>query len=257
MTSKIPPLQIQQQLSKEANYGCIVCGCPVLEFIDIVNKTSQISAFLPENMIAICPTDHIKYADGLISESSLRNAKINPYNKVHEEDAFTIKQHHEVNDLIVKVGKCTFVNTSRILVVDDFDIISIKKEEYAGKSYIFLDINFFNKINNLIAIVFQNYWSAEKSRDWQINYKSKHLIIKNSKQNIIFELMIQDNEIIINVDGMFHNGCPIKITNDQILFDNQEIALDIKGTILKNYEIGVTAETLNKRWNNVSGKISR
>ncbi len=45
MTSKIPPLQIQQQLSKEANYGCIVCGCPVLEFIDIVNKNSQISAF--------------------------------------------------------------------------------------------------------------------------------------------------------------------------------------------------------------------
>ena len=246
MTSKTPPLQIQQQLSKEANYGCIVCGCPVLEFIDIVNKTSQISAFLPENMIAICPTDQIKYADGLISESSLRNAKINPYNKVHEEDAFTMKLHHEVNDLIVKVGKCTFVNTSRILAVDDFDIISIKKEEYAGKSYILLDINFFNKINNLIAIVFQNYWSAEKSREWQINCKPKHLIIQNSKQNIIFELMIQDNEITINVDGMFYNGYPIKITNDQILFDNQEIALDIKGTTLKNYEIGVTAETLNE-----------
>ncbi len=44
---------------------------------------------------------------------------------------------------------------------------------------------------------------------------------------------------------MFYNGCPIKITNDQILFDNQEVALDIKGTTLKNYEIGVTAETLN------------
>ena len=246
MTSKVPSLQIQQQLSKEANYGCIICGCPILEFIDIVNKNSQISAFLPENMVAICPSDHIKYADGLISESSLRNAKINPYNKVHEEDAFTMEQHHELNDLIVKVGKCTFVNMSRILVVDDFDIISIKKEEYAGKSYIFLDVNFFNKINNLIAIVLQNHWTAEKNRDWQISYKSKHLIIQNPKQNIIFELMIQDNEIIINGDGIFYNGHPIKITNDQILFDNQEIALDIKGTVLKNYEIGITAETLNK-----------
>lgn len=246
MTSKVPPLQIQQQLSREAYYGCIICGCPILEFMDIVNKNSQISAFLPENMVAICPSDHIKYAGGQISESSLRNAKINPYNKVHEEDVFTMEQHHEPNDLIVKVGKCTFVNVSRILVVDDFDIISIKKEEYAGKSYIFLDINFFNKINNLIAIVLQNYWSAEKSRDWQIYYKSKHLIIQNPKQNIVFDLMIQDNEIIINGDGMFYNGRPIKITNDQILFDNQEIALDIKGTVLKNYEIGIIAETLNK-----------
>ena len=174
------------------------------------------------------------------------NPTINPYNKVHEEDAFTMKQHHEVNDLIVKVGKCTFVNISRILVVDDFDIILIKKEEYAGKSYIFLDINFFNKLNDLIAIVLKNNWTAEKSIDWQISYKSKHLIIQNSKQNIIFELMIQDNEIIINVDGMLYNGRPIKITNDQIFFDNQEIALDIKGTVLKNYETGITTETLNK-----------
>ena len=214
MASKTPPLQIQQQLSKEANYGCIVCGCPVLEFIDIANKDSHISDFLPENMVAICPSDHIKY-NGL-------------------------------TDLIVKVGKCTFVNISRILVVDDFDIITIKKEEYAGKNYIFLEINFFNKINNLIAIVLQNCWSAEKSRDWQINYKAKHLSIKNLKQNIILELMIQDNEIIIIGDGIFYNGYPIKITNDQILFDNQEIALDIKGTVLKNYEIGITAETVNK-----------
>lgn len=246
MASKVPPLQIQQQLSKEANYGCIVCGCPVLEFIVVGNNDSPISAFLPENMVAICPSDHIKYTDGEISESSLRNAKINPYNKVHTENAFTIEQHNELNDLIVKVGKCTFVNMSRILVVDDFDIILLKKEAYAGKNYIFLDINFFNKTNNLIAIVLQNRWCAEKSRDWQINYKSKHLSIKNLKQNITFELMIQKNEIIIIGDGMFYNGYPIKITNDQILFDNQEIALDIKGTVLKNYEIGITAETLNK-----------
>jgi hypothetical protein len=246
MVSKVPPLQIQQQLLKEANYGCIVCGCPVLEFIDIVNKDSQISAFLPENMVAICPSDHIKYTNGQISKSSLHNAKINPYNKVHTEDAFTIEQNNEHNDLIVKVGKCTFVNISKILVVDDFEIITIKKEEYEGKNYIFLDLNFFNKINNLIAIVLHNRWSAEKSREWQINYKSKHLSIKNLKQNIKFELMIQDNEIIIIGDGIFYNGYPIKITNDQILFDNQEIALDIKGTVLKNYEIGITAETFNK-----------
>lgn len=246
MASNVPPLQIQQQLSKEAYYGCMICGCPILEFINILNRNSQISAFLPENMVAICPTDKNKYTEGEISESSLRNAKINPYNKSHTEDAFVLEKNNKIDDMIVKIGKCTFVNTSRILVIDDFDIISIKKEEYGGKYYIFLDVNFFNKINNLIAILYQNHWSAEKTRDWQINYKSKHLVIKNPKQNMLFELVIQDNEIIIIGEGIFYNGWPIKITNDQILFNNQEIALDIKGTVLKNYEIGVTAETLNK-----------
>ena len=246
MTSQLPKLQIQQQLSKEAYYGCIICGCPILEFINIVNRDSQIASFLPENMVAICPTDNDKYAKGKISESSLRNAKINPYNKIHADNAFALEKYNEVDDMIVKIGKCSFVNTSRILVIDDFDIISLKKEEYKGKFYILLDVNFFNKINNLIAILFQNYWSAENRRNWQINYRSKHLVIKNLKQNILFELVIQRNEIIIIGDGMFYNMYPIKITNDQILFNNQEIALDIKGTVLKNYEIGVTVETLDK-----------
>ena len=84
----------------------------------------------------------------------------------------------------VNVGKCTFINTSRILVIHDFDIISIKIVE--GK-YILLDINFFDKLNNLIAIVSENTWTAEKqSKDWIIMYKSRHLTIqkKTQKYNI-------------------------------------------------------------------------
>lgn len=176
-----------------------------------------------------------------MSESALREAKNNPYNKMHEQYAFTVISQQDVS---VNIGKCKFVNTPRLLVIDDFDIFSIKRED--GK-YILLDINFFDKLNSLIAIVSENSWTAEqRNRDWSINYKPKHLTIKNQSKNIIFEAKIQginSNEINITADGMHYNRSPIKITENQILLNGEEIAVDLKGTELRNYEAGIVAET--------------
>src|SRR5919199_3713144 len=236
------PLQIQKQLQKETLYGCAICGCPILEYAQIV-PYSDAQTFIPENMVSLCPFHHLQYRKGdKLSESSLRNAKNNPYNKTHENDSFIIQSQ----DISIVVGKCKFVNTSRILVIDDFDIISIKREN--GK-YVLLDINFFDKLNNLIAIVSENSWTAEKNNDWNISYKPGSLMIQNQIRNILFEAKIgvdadnKDSQIIIKTEGMYYNRTPIKITENQILIGDKEVALDLKGTVLKNYEAGIGAET--------------
>jgi hypothetical protein len=238
-----PPFQIQKQLRRDVSYGCAICGCPILEYAHIVPSTN-VQAFLPENMVALCPFHHIEYNNGEISVSALYDAKNNPYNKIHEKHAFIIQSQ----DMTINIGKCKFVNTSRILVIDDFDIISIKRED---EKYVLLDINFFDKLNNLIAIVSENTWTAEKrgnSRDWSISYKPKHLTIDNQSKNIRFEAKIQGNdnnkEVTITADGMYYNRSPIKITENEILFDNEEIAVDLKGTELRNYDVGIVAETI-------------
>lgn len=236
------PMQIQKQLQKETLYGCAICGCPILEYAQII-PYSDAQTFIPENMISLCPFHYLQYENGdNLSESALRNAKNNPYNKVHENGSFIIQSQ----DISVGVGKSKFVNTSRILVIDDFDIITIKREN--GK-YILFDINFFDKLNNLIAIVSENSWSAEKSNDWNISYKSGALKIQNEIRNILFEAKIdvdtsnKESQIIIKTEGMYYNRTPIKITENEISIGDQEVALELKGTVLKNYEAGIIAET--------------
>jgi hypothetical protein len=236
------PLQIQKQLQKETLYGCAICGCPIVEYAQII-PYSDTQTFIPENMVSLCPFHYLQYRNGdNFSEASLRDAKNNPYNKAHENHSFIIQSQ----DMSVSVGKCKFVNTSRVLVIDDFDIISIKREN--GK-HLLLDINFFDKLNNLIGIVADNSWAAEKSNDWGISYKSGTLTIQNRTRKILFEAKIEldpDNKesyITIKTDGMYYNGAPIKITEKEILIDNKEVAIDLKGTVLKNYEIGIAAET--------------
>jgi hypothetical protein len=154
--------------------------------------------------------------------------------------------------MIVNIGNRKFINTTRILVIDDFDIISIKrggvKQRDGYKKYILLDINFFDKFNNLIAIVSENSWTAERRKsisngDWSIVYEPKHLVIQNPPRNILFDAKVNNNEISLTANGMYYNGSSIRITENEIFLDDLEIAVDQKGTVLKNYDAGIVAET--------------
>ena len=43
------PAPIQKQLKKEAVFGCVICGCPLLNYIHIIPPFDK-NAFLPEDM---------------------------------------------------------------------------------------------------------------------------------------------------------------------------------------------------------------
>lgn len=229
------PQPIQKQLRREANFGCALCGCPIIEYAHII-PYRNIQAYLPENIVALCPNHYTNFGRGEFSDSYLRDAKNNPHNKTYIQDAFFI----DSQDIAVNVGKSKFINTSRILAVNDFDIISIKRE---NERYILLDINFFDKLNNLIAVVYENSWTAEKTASavWEIVYKPHHLVIRNTSRNLFFESKIENEELFITAN-MYYNAIPLSITNDGIWISENEMGIELKGHVLKNYDIGINAQ---------------
>jgi hypothetical protein len=229
------PQPIQKQLRREANFGCALCGCPIIEYAHII-PYRNIQAYLPENIVALCPNHYTNFDRGEFSDSYLRDAKNNPHNKTYIQDAFFI----DPQDIAVNVGKSKFINTSRILAVNDFDIISIKRE---NERYILLDINFFDKLNNLIAVVYENSWTAEKTASavWEIVYKPHHLVIRNTSRNLFFESKIENEELFITAN-MYYNAIPLSITNDGIWISENEMGIELKGHVLKNYDIGINAQ---------------
>jgi hypothetical protein len=102
----------------------------VLEFVDFNRKGTypyelrRQEVFLPENMVANCPSHNTKFQTGEIDYTFLASSKNSPFNNVHDDLAFATTSSDE---LAVSLGGCTFVNTSRLLVVDDFDLINIRR----------------------------------------------------------------------------------------------------------------------------------
>lgn len=244
----VAPQAIQNQLKKEARYGCVICGCPVLEFIDFnrtgiqVDESSRQKVFLPENMVAICPSHNRKFQTGEISPTFLASSKNSPFNKIHDDLAFATTSS---NELTISLGGCTFVNTSRLLVVDDFDLINVRRMD---RRLLVMDVNFFNKNNQLVGIILENSWSSERSKigDWAIEYlRPKRLIIGNRRESMSFEARIENgNDLRILADGLCYNSQKIQITQNEVLLEDREIGADIKGTILTNYDVGIRAESV-------------
>jgi hypothetical protein len=185
-------------------------------------------------MISLCPTHYGKYDNGDLSESYLRDAKRDPHNKLHPQDAFFV----ESQELVINLGKSKFINTHRVLVIDDFDLITVSRDN--GK-YFLLDINFFDKINNLIATVLENSWVSENSVGWNINYSpQKFLAIQNPQRNTTFEITMENTELVVTA-MMYYNNSQIRVTRNEILLNENEIGVEFKNSVLKNYDVAIAA----------------
>jgi hypothetical protein len=62
---------------------------------------------------------------------------------------------------------------------------------------------------------------------------------------MLFDAKIDNEkeEITILVDGFHYNQSLIQISQNEILVDKEEIAQDLKGTSVKNYEAGIMFQT--------------
>ena len=244
----VVPQAIQNKLKKEAYYGCVICGCPVLEYIDINQTGSQADesmrqeVFLPENMAAICPLHNKKFHTGQVDPITLAFSKDSPFNRIHDDLAFATTSSDEFT---ISLGGCSFVNTSRLLVVDDFDLINVRRMD---RRFLVMDINFFNKNNQLVGIILENSWNSERSKigNWAIEYhQPKRLIIGNRLEGLSFEARIENgNSLRILADGLCYNSQKIQITQNEVLLGDREIGADIKGTVLTNYDVGISAESV-------------
>jgi hypothetical protein len=190
------PEPIRRALRQEVNFGCAICGCPLLEMHHII-PWRQTHQHNPSDIIALCPT-HAHRADmGEYDENYLRELKKSPHNQTMVKDAFAV----QTKNLTVSIASNKFVNTSRVLVVDDFDIISVTKESL----YPQFDVNFFDKFGRWIAIIYQNQWYVDRRLVWDIKYIPRHLTLKCEPRQISLDLKIVRNVVFIR-GNLFFNG---------------------------------------------------
>lgn len=75
------PKNIKSALLDEAGYGCVICGCFVIEYEHIEPEFCESKTHDPEKMTILCPTCHSNVTSGVITKKAVFEAKINPYSK--------------------------------------------------------------------------------------------------------------------------------------------------------------------------------
>lgn len=122
--SRNPPSSIKLQLRQESNFGCAVCGCPILEYHHII-RWEECKSHDVENLVALCPTHHTLLGKDHPDEA--KNYKLNPYNKSKKGI-----QNKFVNQCVidvVKLGRMYFHRSDPILQAYDKELLAVKSCE--------------------------------------------------------------------------------------------------------------------------------
>ena len=76
--SRYIPSEIKQQIRKDAGYGCVFCGCVLVEYEHIDPEYHNAKEHNPEKMTILCPLCHDKVTKKIISKKKVLDAKSNP-----------------------------------------------------------------------------------------------------------------------------------------------------------------------------------
>lgn len=207
---------IKRIIRKEALFGCAVCGNPIIEYHHII-PFHEVRCHEVDNLIALCPTHHYKADRGMIPKAKLYNLKFNPFNNKQDviKDDFFLGIYDKLE---FKLGDTVFIRTPSLIVVDNFPLISITKDEFNNA---IMDAKFFDKSANLIAEIVQNEWITYMSEEniWDIQYTGGRLKINSGKKNIFLELQTNPENNLVNLRAnMFYEGTYFDIKPSKITY---------------------------------------
>ncbi|SIT00720.1 HNH endonuclease [Salimicrobium salexigens] len=218
MSSRYIPQPLKRDVRKEAHFGCVLCGSPIIEFHHI-QPFHQVKEHTKENLVPLCPEHHHRADCSEIPVSKIESAKNNPFNKNKEfisKDFFL----SSYTDLRMRVGSNVYIRTPKILVIDDFPLITVTADE---EDNALLNAEFYNSSNVLLAEIIDNEWRAFKNPEfWDISYSPGHLKINRNKGDIFLELKLNNGDVDLRGE-MYFNGYKINLLPDKTVLGDSSV----------------------------------
>ncbi|MEQ7806143.1 HNH endonuclease [Priestia aryabhattai] len=220
--------ETKRAIRKEAHYGCAKCGNPIIEYHHI-QPYHEVLCHEVDNLIALCPTHHYKADRGMIPKQQLYELKKQPFNSLQDniKDDLFIGSYGKLK---FKVGATTFMRTPNLFVVDNFPLISIKRDELDNAV---ISAKFFDSSSILIAEIQNNEWITYiKEEIWDVQYNSGKLKINSGRREIFLEFITNpENNYVELRANMYYNNCFFNIMPSKITFGiNLKNAKTIRGT---------------------------
>lgn len=221
--------EIKREIRQRSKFGCVVCRCGIYEYEHIAPEFHDAHRHDPEKMCLLCGSCHSKVTRKILSKETVTRC----YQEVQKnEDAKSPVERFDLNsqNIIVKVGTCTFKYAKEIIKFGDKIILAINPPE---DEYSFPSISgiFTDKNGKEIFSIKNNEWKGP-TEYWDVEFKGNELTIRSAARQIALKLKVNPpNEIeIITLD--------IKIDNCHLSCKNGSFSLG-RITESSEYYLGI------------------
>ena len=211
MSGSRPPIpaEMKRELRREAHYGCVCCGNPIIEYHHI-KDWCIVKEHTIDNLVVLCPSCHYRATVKELTPERILRMKKEPYNSKLKtvSENFFINQHGETSLLI---GSVRINNANIILRVNNDSAISLSKDI---DGYTLLNLKIYDEHHKLVAQVKDNEWCANVSDQiWDITFSKGILDIRCSARKLWLKISTNNSEI--KIDGKTYTD------KHEILFDSK------------------------------------
>lgn len=230
------PESIKRQVRKEAKFGCIFCGSPIIEYHHI-EPYCKVKCHEKDNLALLCPEHHHRANCGELLKEKVITAKNNPFNSTVN---FVRKEFclNKYEDIKFELGGTTFIRCNTILQIDDESIISVRPDE---NGYALFSAKFYDCNNILLAEIIDNEWIAYLDNEfWDIQYSPGKLKINNERNKIFLKIKIE-REIFRLRTELYYKGCKVSFLPKETIIENSRF----RECCIEGCAIGVLLTTQN------------
>lgn len=216
-----PPVHVKRRLRQEANFGCVICGAPIIDYHHII-PYSEKEHNDPEHMVVLCPNHHRHAGPGTeaLTQEQLYEAKESPHNESTVD--YDFKFQSEEPRIIFGGNQFVmdYLNRMSILTVNGKSLLSVVYINGMLRFYSTL----YNEEGELVAEISDNEWVAYTETIWDLDYRQNRMKLWHEQQNIGFEVEYDSEEDLIRIRGKFYySGDLIRATDSKIILPGGDI----------------------------------
>lgn len=227
------PVEIKREVRQRCGFGCVVCGIPLYEYeYDHMIEWSDVHRHVAEEITLLCNLHHGEKTRGLLPKDAVVEANKKPYNK-RSGISTNYLLHYSGANVYITIGGSRFEYENLVegsvfvpLLVDGIPMIAFKLEQ--GK--LFLNFIAFNEFNKPIIQIRDNEL-VHDTQQWDIEWVAQNLTIKQSKGEILLQLVFRPpNGISISKGRILRNGLELLVGDGYIFNTNNAIFLGSAST---------------------------
>lgn len=220
------PLPIKREVRQRCGFGCVICGFPLYEY-DHMKEWSKVQEHKAEDITLLCDKHHKEVTTGLLPRERVFEANKNPYN-LREGCSSPLSLHFNGESCEVDIGGNIFTADIKSktfemlpLIIDGVPLVGFVLE----KNQLFLNVNVFDKFNNLVLQINNNELVYSTS-PWDIELVGQTLTIREKARKFLIRITFEPpNKISIKKGRFLFNGVEVLINEDHMLITNNNMLL--------------------------------
>ena len=228
------PEPVKRELRQESGFGCCVCGFPFIEYHHIIPYSEE-THFRPEDMMALCPNCHSRVTANAMTITEQCDYKKKPYNI---KRGYVSGLLHCLSQVpIISFGSFGFLSEGILISIDEHPVLSLSMTD--GRLEISCELYDENNIH--IASVVGNEWISHTPLPWDLQFKYRHITIRQKNRDIRLVIDVQQEPIILRAD-FWYNGANLRLGKHGLSYKNKNISVRINNYCYIGMRININSK---------------